>query len=77
MNTEAILYTRPGCGLCDEAEALLKRYGITPQTVNIDEHPEWTERYDTCVPVVWINGKERFRGRINEMLLKRLLRAEG
>ena len=30
-------------------------------------------RYDQCVPVVEIDGQERFRGRVNEVLLRRLL----
>ena len=29
--------------------------------------------YDVCVPVVVIDGRERFRGRIDEVLLRRLL----
>ena len=30
-------------------------------------------KYTTCVPVVVIDGHERFRGRVNEVLLRRLL----
>ena len=67
------LYTRQGCHLCDEALAVLRRYGITPQLVDIDADPALRKRYNVCVPVVEIDGKERFRGHINEVLLKRLL----
>jgi glutaredoxin len=69
----ALIYTRPGCHLCEEAEALLRKHGIEPQLVDIDADPALRERYTTCVPVVVIDGKERFRGRVNEILLRRLL----
>jgi glutaredoxin len=69
----ALIYTRPGCHLCEEAEALLRKHGLAPQLVDIDADPELRERYTTCVPVVVIDGKERFRGRVNEILLRRLL----
>lgn len=68
-----LLYTRPGCHLCEEAEALLRKHGLEPQLVDIDADPQLRERYTTCVPVVVIDGKERFRGRVNEILLRRLL----
>ena len=68
-----ILYTRQGCHLCDNARDVLLRYGLRPQLVDIDTDPALREQFDTCVPVVVIDGKERFRGRVNEVLLNRLL----
>lgn len=70
-----VLYTRIGCHLCDDARELLVRYGLEPESVDIDADPQLRERYDTCVPVVEIDGVERFRGRVNEILLRRLLQA--
>jgi glutaredoxin len=70
-----ILYTRKGCHLCEEAQAVLLRYGLVPRLVDIDETPQLRERFDQCVPVVEIDGRIRFRGRIQEGLLRRLLRA--
>lgn len=70
---QVIIYTRTGCHLCDEARELLERYGLQPQLVDIDADPQLRERYTTCVPVVILDGKERFRGRVNEVLLRRLL----
>jgi glutaredoxin len=69
----ATLYTRVGCHLCEDAQALLARYGIQPQLVDIDADAALCERYGNCVPVVFLGGKERFRGRVNEVLLKRIL----
>lgn len=72
---EVVLYTRAGCCLCDDARALLARHGIEPRVVDIDADPALREKFTTCVPVVEIEGKVRFRGRVNEVLLRRILRA--
>jgi len=71
------LYTRNGCHLCDEALVVLLRYGLSPRLVDIDTDPALRKCYNDCVPVVEIDGKERFRGRVNEVLLARLLATEG
>jgi len=73
---DVILYTRVGCHLCDDAHELLVRYGLTPRLIDIDHDPELRQRYNVCVPVVVIEGKERFRGKIDERLLRRLLRGQ-
>jgi len=70
---QVVLYTRAGCHLCDDALAVLGRHGLSPRLVDIDSEPGLRERYNECVPVVEIDGKERFRGRVNEMLLSRLM----
>jgi glutaredoxin len=72
---QATLYTRHGCHLCDEALAVLQRHGLSPRLVDIDADAALRERYNACVPVVEIDGKERFRGRVNEVLLARILAA--
>ena len=75
------VYTREGCGCCDKAFALLNEYrrqhGFTIDTVDIDADPELRARYDTTVPVVAVDGKVRFKGAVNRVLLERLLWAEG
>lgn len=71
-----ILYTRQQCPLCDTAHELLSRYrDWLPQVVevDIDDDPELQRRFDTMVPVVEFDGKIRFRGRISEVLLRRLI----
>jgi glutaredoxin len=74
---EVVLYTRAGCHLCDDAKALLERHGLVPTLVDVDADPRLRSQYDQCVPVVVIDGKERFRGRIDPRLLRRLLSAKG
>ncbi|WP_425616039.1 glutaredoxin family protein [Anatilimnocola sp. NA78] len=70
---QVTIYTRVGCHLCDDAKELVERYGLQPTLIDIDGDPQLRERYTTCVPVVVIDGKVRFRGRVNEVLLRRVL----
>lgn len=69
-----LLYTRKGCHLCDEAYHLLRQHRIRPQVKDVDEDPQLVEDYGECVPVVLIDGKVRFRGRVSTVLLRRLLK---
>jgi glutaredoxin len=77
---EVLMYTRKGCHLCDDAWALLqraaKRYRLSLAQRDVDDDPALAAEYGTCVPVVLIDGKVRFRGVINEVLLERVLRHE-
>ncbi|MEX0716827.1 MAG: glutaredoxin family protein [Planctomycetaceae bacterium] len=71
-----LLYTREECHLCDHARDSLWKYAawLPPlEEVDVDADPQLVERFDTCVPVVEIDGKVRFRGRIDEILLRRLI----
>jgi glutaredoxin len=75
---QIVLYTRPGCHLCVLARETLQKHGDSlppPIEVDIDTDPSLRARFSTCVPVVEIDGKIRFRGRINEVLLRRLIEA--
>ncbi len=73
---EVLLYSRQGCHLCDVAAEVLARHGLAFAVVDIDADAALRERYNECVPVVVIDGRERFRGRIDELLLRRLLERE-
>lgn len=72
-----VLYTRSGCHLCDQGLSLLRKYGLHPELVDIDQDSALREQFDTCVPVVQIDGKVRFRGRVSEILLRRVLNSLG
>ena len=69
----ALLYTRPDCPLCDEAEEILNTYGYSVQSIDITLDQDLLEKFELCIPVVEIDGKIRFRGKINETLLLRLI----
>lgn len=71
-----VLYTKPGCLLCTEAVHILSAYRpYLPELVAIDisADPALQSRYGNCVPVVEIDGRKRFIGQINEVLLRRLI----
>lgn len=69
-----VLYSREGCHLCEVAKSLLASHGIRPEVIDIDTDPKLIEQFTTCVPVVEIDGKIRFRGRVDPVLLRRILR---
>ena len=74
--SSVVLYTRSDCPLCDEAKEVLNKYrarlpGI--DEVDIDDDTDLTAEFGEWVPVVEIDGKVRFRGRIDEMLFRRLM----
>jgi glutaredoxin len=73
-----VLYTRSACHLCHQArETLLMHHEFLSQIseVDIDGDPELVKQYGECVPVVMIDGRERFRGQIDVLLLRRLIDA--
>lgn len=72
------VYSRPGCHLCDEAVEVLENptYGnYLPQVevVNIAGDAELESRFGLSIPVVEFDGRIRFKGRVNEVLLRRLI----
>ena len=70
------VYSRDGCHLCEEAIELLQSYSafLPPaQEIDIDLDPALRSRFDTEVPVVAIDGKVRFKGRVSDVLLRRLI----
>ena len=71
---KVVVYSRAGCHLCEEAVGLLVREGLSVTEFDIDGQPELRQKFDTCVPVVEIDGKIRFRGRVEPVLLRRLLK---
>src|SRR5262245_39663270 len=75
-----VMYTRHGCHLCEAAWELLQRergrYHFRLEARDIDAEPELAALYGEWVPVVSVNGKVRFRGGVNPILLARYLEAE-
>jgi hypothetical protein len=75
-----LFYTRQNCHLCEVAwrqvQAAQRQHRFILEILDVDAKPELTARYGDLVPVVTVNGKVRFRGAVNPVLLDRLLRAE-
>ena len=64
-----IIYSRPGCHLCDEAKAVMVSAGcsdrFTLEEVNIESDPELLNKYKYHIPVVVIDGVEAFKHRVD------------
>jgi glutaredoxin len=75
--TEVTLYTRAGCHLCADAEAVLRRVReerpFELHLVDVDRDPELTRRYGVRVPVVALDGVEHFEYEVPADLLVAML----
>ena len=64
-----IIYSRPGCHLCDEAKAAIMSIGrsdqFTLEEVNIESDEELLRKYKYDIPVVVIDGVESFIHRVD------------
>ena len=64
-----IVYSRPGCHLCEEAKAAIQSAGcgdrFTLEEINIESDPELLRKYQYDIPVVIIDGAEAFRHRVD------------
>jgi hypothetical protein len=76
---KVVLYTRRGCHLCEDAWQLLAAeqaaWGFALCSMDVDTDAALVAEHGDWVPVVAVNGRVRFRGRVNRVLLRRLLRA--
>lgn len=72
-----IVYSRPGCHLCDEAKLAIDGAGLADQfsleEVNIESDQDLLRKYKYDIPVVTLNGVEVFRHRVNADEFKRLI----
>ena len=74
-----IIYSRPGCHLCDEAKSAMAAAQCpdeyTLAEINIESDPELLRRYQYDIPVITIEGVEAFRHRLTaEDFRQRLLK---
>jgi glutaredoxin len=64
-----IVYSRPGCHLCDEAKAAILRSDCadryTLEEVNIESDDELLKKYKYDIPVIVIDGVEVFIHRVD------------
>jgi glutaredoxin len=78
-STRVVIYTRPGCHLCDEAKEAIHAaqcaVEYTLSEINIESDPDLVRRYRYDIPVITINGVEAFRHRLTSAAFReRLLR---
>jgi glutaredoxin len=77
---QVILYTRPGCHLCEEAKQEMTAAGCTDeytlQEINIESDAVLLRRYRYDIPVITIDGAEAFRHRLTAEAFRERIRAE-
>ena len=75
-----ILYTKPGCHLCEEALDFLRDLGKTTdlriESRNIMESEEWFDAYRHRIPVVELPDGKQFCGVRERDELKRAIRSQ-
>jgi glutaredoxin len=76
---EVILYTRPGCHLCEEAKLAIEQAGCQDAylltEINIESSEQLLDQYRNDIPVVTIGGVEAFRHRVSsEEFQRRIIR---
>ena len=63
-----IVYSRPGCHLCDEAKQAIADAQCfdeyTLEEINIESDPGLLQRYRYDIPVITIDGVEAFKHRL-------------
>jgi hypothetical protein len=71
------LYGRPGCHLCDEARALLRRIQASQpfvlEELDIEADDRLFRRYLERIPVIALDGEELFDHFVDESALRRRL----
>ncbi len=77
--SNVVIYSKPGCCLCDKAKAiLLKVQNEIPfilQEIDISRNQVLFEKYQFVIPVVAINGQDLFVSKISEFRLRKALLA--
>ena len=60
MNETVIMYTTPGCDVCDTARSGLKAEGVVFEERNVMRNQTWFDEavtYSVSVPIIVRNGK--------------------
>jgi glutaredoxin len=72
-----IIYSHPGCHLCDEAKQAIESAQCaneyTLEEIDIESDVALLQRYRYDIPVVTINGKEAFRYKVTADEFRRRL----
>jgi len=73
LRSGLLLLGKPGCHLCDDARDVLERVGATFAEVDITTDDGLHATYLERIPVVVLDGVERFELFVDEAALRRLL----
>jgi glutaredoxin len=72
-----VLYGKAGCHLCDDARGVLVRAGARFEEIDITTDDALHAAYLERIPVVAIDGEERFEFFVDEAALRALLSKVG
>jgi glutaredoxin len=75
MAERVTMYSRRRCGLCDEARRAMEAAGVPFEEVLIDGDDDLERDYGLRVPVVLVDGVERFEIEVDPAELRALLGA--
>jgi hypothetical protein len=80
MAIRLILYSKPGCHLCEIMAGMVRHVGrtvpLTLDEIDITSDRVLLTRYQTAIPVLMIGDREIARYRVGELELRRLLAME-
>ncbi len=65
-----VLYSRPGCHLCDDARAVIERVGVAFEEIDIETDDALHAAYLERIPVVVLDGVELFEYFVQEGALR-------
>jgi glutaredoxin len=73
-----MIYSRPGCHLCEEMKAVVSRTAetipLSLEEVDISTNPELEAQYGLEIPVLMVNGRKAAKYKVSEQQLVRILR---
>ena len=73
-SSRVVVYSAPGCHLCAPAiETVRRACGDAFDIVDITTDTELEQRYRTRIPLVTVDGVERFRYEVDEGALRELV----
>jgi glutaredoxin len=74
-----IVYSRPGCHLCDDAKDAIHNAGcdesFTLEEINIETSRDLLLKYQFDIPVVTIDGEEAFRHRVDPEEFRKVIQS--
>ena len=76
-DSRVLLYTKPGCHLCEAAEATIaeicSELDVGWDSVNILDDPDLFETYGDQIPVTFVDGKQHDFWRVDPTRLRSAL----
>jgi len=77
VSGRVLLYSKPGCHLCDDARAVVERVcadlGTSYDEVDITTSPDLMNAYADQIPVTFVDGRQHDFWRVDEARLRRAL----